>query len=109
MSTKYKISDDVPSAIICKRLEALSDAVTKGQKGIAREFYMSIPAQCDHDADLILSAASKRINDLEKYKEFYNSVACLFAEGIEFMTKTEIYEAIKDDFHRTAKGEPLVR
>ena len=65
MSTKYEISEYVPSNIICDRLEALSDAVTKGSKSILREFYMSIPAQVDHDADLILSAASQRIKKLE--------------------------------------------
>ena len=33
-----------------------------------------------------------------KYWEFYNSVSCLFAEGVEFMTKSEIYDAIKKDW-----------
>jgi len=33
-----------------------------------------------------------------KYYEFYDSVSCLFAEGVEFMTKDEIYAAIKKDW-----------
>jgi len=65
MSTKYKIEDEIPSAVLMARLNELSDAVTKGQKGIEREFYMSVPAQCDHDADLVLAAAAKRIEGLE--------------------------------------------
>ena len=65
MSTKYEISDEVPSKILCERLHVLATAVTKGKKGINREFYMSIPAQCDKDADLVLFAAAKRIKQLE--------------------------------------------
>lgn len=66
MSTKYKIGDEVPLEIICKRLKELSEAVTEGERGIRREFYMSIPAQVDHDADLVLAAAAKRIQSLSK-------------------------------------------
>ncbi len=65
MSNKYKHGDRVPSDVICARLDVLSDAVTKGRAGIEREFYMSIPAQLDHDADLVLSEAAKRIRELE--------------------------------------------
>lgn len=64
MSTKYKTGDEVPSAILCNRLKELSKAVTRGEKGM-NEFYMRIPAEVDHDADLVLSAAAKRIADLE--------------------------------------------
>lgn len=69
MSTKYKIGDEVPSEVLCERLMELSDAVTKGEKGIKREFYMSIPAQVDHDADLVLAAAGKKIETLEKNQQ----------------------------------------
>lgn len=64
MSTKYNIWGDIPSGVLCKRLEELSDAITK--KEVPCEFFTSAPAQCDRDADLILSAASKRIKDLLK-------------------------------------------
>ena len=33
-----------------------------------------------------------------KYYEFYDSVSCLFVEGVEFMTRDEIYAAIKKDW-----------
>ena len=65
MSVKYKTADEVPSAILVARLNELSEAVTNGSKAISREFYMSVSAQCDNDADLVLAAASKRIEDLE--------------------------------------------
>ena len=65
MSTKYQKADDVPSAVLVARLNDLSNAVTEGKGAIDREFYMSAPAQCDHDADLVLSAAARRIENLE--------------------------------------------
>ena len=35
-----------------------------------------------------------------KYYEFYNSVSCIFVEGVEFMTRDEIYAAIKRDWEK---------
>lgn len=37
---------------------------------------------------------------LKKYEDFFNSVSCLFAEGVEFMTKDQIYSAIKADWNK---------
>lgn len=65
MSNKYMIGSEVPSEILCKRLNELSKAVTKGKVSINREFYMRIPAEVDNDADLVLSEASRRITELE--------------------------------------------
>ena len=65
MSTKYKQKDIIPSEVLCKRLEELSDAVSRGKSTFEREFTMRYPAELDHDADLVLSAASRRIRDLE--------------------------------------------
>ena len=69
MSNKYKIGIEVPSGILAARLEKLSDAVTKGRKSIDREFYMSVPAQVDNDADLVISEAARRIHHLESQLE----------------------------------------
>ena len=41
------------------------------------------------------------IREYLRLKEFHSSVGCLFAEGVEFMTKVEIYDAIKSDFQKT--------
>jgi len=60
-SVKYRKSEDVPTSEICKRLDQLSDAVTKGHASINREFYMSIPARLENDADFVLSIASDRL------------------------------------------------
>ena len=60
---KYKSEEDVPTKVLCKRLKELSDAVTKGQKQINREFYMSIPARPHIDADLVLAEAARRLKD----------------------------------------------
>lgn len=43
--------------------------------------------------------------NLKKYKLFFESCSCLFAEGVEFMTKTEIYESIKKEVKKL-EGEP---
>lgn len=32
--------------------------------------------------------------------KFINSVGCLFAEGVEFMNKIQIYDAIKKDYQK---------
>jgi hypothetical protein len=60
MSRKYKESSDVPTDVICDRLDELADAVTKGDRGM-HEFTMRIPAEPDRDADLVLSAAATRL------------------------------------------------
>lgn len=65
MSMKYKIEDEVPSDILCNRLDELSIAVTKGRRSVLRNFDMRVPAECDRDADLVLKAAAKRIRLLE--------------------------------------------
>jgi len=68
LSNSYKDCTDVPTNKIIDRLNELSDAVTKGRDTINREFYMSIPARLDHDADLILCEAAKRLEEFEKLK-----------------------------------------
>ncbi len=35
------------------------------------------------------------IGELEKYRMFFECCSCLFAEGVEFMNKSEIYDSIK--------------
>ncbi len=39
----------------------------------------------------------EQIAALTPYKMFFESCSCLFAEGVEFMTKVEIYDAIKKE------------
>ena len=68
MSNRYKTSGEVPSDVLCKRLDELSDAVTKN--AVNREFVMRIPAEVDYDADIVLSEASIRIKDLESKNEW---------------------------------------
>lgn len=64
MSTKYKIGDEVPTYILIKRLKELSAAATKGKHTLEREFTMRIPAEVDRDADIVLSAAARRLKNL---------------------------------------------
>ncbi|MBB20234.1 MAG: hypothetical protein CMP20_12345 [Rickettsiales bacterium] len=67
MSRAYRNSSDVPLDAIIKRLHELSDAVVGGRKTQAQEFVMRIPAECDHDADLVLAEAAVRLDALRKY------------------------------------------
>jgi len=84
----YENSEDVPTDILCKRLETLSDAVTKGKEGINREFYMSIPSRLDHDADLVILEASNRIKYIQSEnaklkalnKEMLNALQVILTE-----------------------------
>ena len=65
MSNKYKHGDYIPSEVLSSRLNELAEAVTKGRDAIEREFTMRVPAELDRDADLVLSGASQRIQQLE--------------------------------------------
>ena len=61
MSNKYKIGDKVPDAVLADRLDELAHAVTQGD---VHAFTMRIPAEMDRDADLVLSAAARRLREL---------------------------------------------
>jgi len=50
--------------------------------------------------------AIEMVKELEKYRMFFESVSCLFAEGVEFMTKAEIYEAIKKETKLLERSKP---
>lgn len=75
MSTKYKKSKDVPSEILCERLDELARAITKGKRSIEREFTMRVPAELDRDPDLVISEAARRIRSLERAKTDHNNAA----------------------------------
>lgn len=61
MSTTYKNDKDIPTEVICDRLEELSNAVSSRKMD---EFTMRVPAELDRDADLVLSTAAKRLREL---------------------------------------------
>lgn len=63
MSRHYQTPADVPLDVLCKRMDALSDHITKGS---FHEFSMRIPAEVDRDADIVICEASKR---LKKYSD----------------------------------------
>jgi hypothetical protein len=66
MSRQYKSSDEVPNAVLAARLRELCDVITKPKnresgERLPYEFYMRIPAEVDHDADLVMSEAARRL------------------------------------------------
>lgn len=75
MSLKYSHGERVSNEDLTKRLNELADFVTKGPDVIRRNFGMSVPAQLDRDADLVLSAAAMRIAEqdeqLQKFQYSY--------------------------------------
>lgn len=64
MSRKYTDTASVPAETLANRLDELAGAITKGREASDREFTMRIPAECDRDADLVLSEAAKRLRSL---------------------------------------------
>ena len=74
MSTKYKNSKDVPMEVLLERLDELADAVTGGKVSRDREFTMRIPAECDRDADLVISEAMNRIKALQHRVRYLEAV-----------------------------------
>ena len=71
MITQYKEYKDIPNKVIYEGLIELSDA------------------------DIVLRIAAQR---LKAFDDFYDSVSCLFAEGVEFMNKIELYNEFKKEF-----------
>ena len=63
MSRRYEEASKVPTGTLVNRLKELSNAVTKGREGVAREFDMRIPAEVDRDADIILAEAAIRLEN----------------------------------------------
>ena len=66
MSRKYNNSTEVPTEVLVSRLKELSKALTTGRDAQEREFTMCIPAECDRDADIVLSEAAKRLERYDK-------------------------------------------
>ena len=78
MSTHYKHNDIIPVPVIVGRLRELAKAVTAGRESVAREFTMRIPAERDHDADLVLSEAATMLEQLAQVQVVDNAGVCRF-------------------------------
>ena len=74
MSTKYKKSSDVPLDVLLERLDELADAARNGRETQDREFTIRIPAECDRDADLVISEAMNRIKALQHRVSYLEAV-----------------------------------
>ena len=64
MSTTYKSSKDVPSYVLADRLDELARVVTNrncAEVRLPSEFSMSVPAEPDRDADLVMAEAARRL------------------------------------------------
>lgn len=96
MSTTYKSSRDVPTEVLAARLNELADVVAKKHYRIGDEFTMRIPAECDRDADLVMSEAARRMqamsSDLEHARMRIKELDLLFGRYVLGM-KAAVIEA----------------
>lgn len=83
MSTKYRDPKHVPSEALIARLNELADAITRGGESKEGELTMRVPAECDRDADLVISEAARRlekaearVKDLSKFIRAGDRVCC---------------------------------
>ena len=68
MSRKYKSSPEVPTNVLLERLNELVQVIAKqgrGARKLENVFVMHIPAEVDHDADLVMSEVGRRLKTLE--------------------------------------------
>lgn len=77
MSNKYNSCSEIPSDVLCERLEQLATAVTMGGDAISREFIMRIPAERDRDADFVIREALKRVKQLDELQHEIHCLRCL--------------------------------
>ena len=64
--------------------------------GDRRDFSPFVPPICIEAAE-----------EIERGQEFFNSVSCYFAEGVEFMDKVQLYNAFKAEFNKYLNGGKL--
>ena len=106
MTNKYEDTNQVPDQVLLTRVAELVDAVTKGSAGL-NEFTMRVPAECDRDADLVLTeliiryrnlieraeAAEKRLAEVEQEREVaYENWQKKYQYLKDSMTLTRCYE-----------------
>lgn len=103
MSTKYQQFDAVPTEVLAKRLDELSDAVVARMKGnnakFKREFTCSIPCELDRDADVVLCEAAirlskqeKKIAELERRELELTAICCMICDLNECEQDSEDFE-----------------
>jgi len=62
VSAKYRTASDVPTDVICTRLNELAYALTHRDKcNWQSEFTLRVPAEFDRDADIVMSIAAERL------------------------------------------------
>jgi len=87
MSTKYKKSKDVPTSVLAKRLDELSDAIVERMKGrnskFESEFTCRIPCELDRDPDMVLGEAATRLkNNNELLKLIHDDLKMRSKDGV---------------------------
>jgi hypothetical protein len=93
---------------MCDRIRELVKAITEGPDAVRREFYMSVPARPDRDADLVLSAAVGAIATLEaQLSDAEAKHLKAFEDGIETVRRANAQIAALDAAHKTELAAAL--
>ena len=79
------MTDNISNEKLAFRLGELTDAVAENR--VEKEFYMSIPARPDHDADLVMSLAASRLLEIDGYKSKIESLQAALLLSQESMVK----------------------
>lgn len=53
----------------------------------------------DESMENCILELARQLDKSKKAISFYDSVSCLLAEGVEFMSKSEIFDAIKKEYN----------
>lgn len=69
MSNTYRDSRKVPTEVIADRLDELARSIIRKGGPDWSDFYMRIPAEADHDADIVLSEAARRLRAITQSEQ----------------------------------------
>lgn len=106
MSTKYTDPDNIPTDVLCDRLETLSEAVTSD--AMDREFTMRIPAELDRDADCVLLEAARRLRGTAHggtMKEINETIDALYKEFEPHPDWNHIHQAIEFGYRQALEQQ----
>lgn len=81
MSSQYKHPSEVPDEVLLARVKQLVEAITKPGVDPRFELTMRIPAECDRDADIVLSELARRYKLLRNADPATNKTLAPVAKG----------------------------
>lgn len=99
MSTKYRESKAIPNDVLADRLDEMKELVIAGDAG---RITMRIPCELDHDGDVVMGEAARRLRaipdntDLVMAEELISRIEALFPNWKSYR---DLPEAIEMTLH----------